>query len=100
MKLFKCLFVVIIICLSIISCDKEDNYIEVKGTIQKQGFTLYMYGTHTISTDPVGPINYAARSSNVNLDDYLNQNVIIVGYKIDGYPIDFGPDYIEVVEVK
>jgi hypothetical protein len=36
MKLFKSLFVGIIVCLLVISCDKEDGYldnIEVTGTI-------------------------------------------------------------------
>ena len=100
MKLFKSLFVgiiiIIIICLSVISCDKE-NYnpdnIEITGTIQEQGMTTYQYGTHTAS-------GYALRSSAVNLDDYVNQNVTVVGCKIDGYPVDGGPDYIEVEEIK
>ena len=96
MKLFKSLFVGLIICLSFISCDKEDDNpdnIEITGTIQEQGMTTYQYGTHTAS-------GYALRSSAVNLDDYVNQNVTVVGYKIDGYPVDGGPDYIEVEEIK
>jgi hypothetical protein len=96
MKLFKSLFVVILICLSVISCDKEDgnpDNIEITGTIQEQGITTYQYGTHTVS-------GYALRSNAVNLDDYVNQNVTVVGYKIDGYPVDGGPDYIEVQEIK
>jgi hypothetical protein len=36
----------------------------------------------------------------VNLDDYVNQNVTVVGYKIHGYPVDSGPYYIEVEEIK
>jgi hypothetical protein len=36
----------------------------------------------------------------VNLDDHINQNITVVGYKIDGYPVDGGPDYIEVEEIK
>jgi hypothetical protein len=96
MKLLKSLFVGIIICLSVISCDKENgnpDNIEITGTIQKQGITSYQYGTHTIS-------GYALRSTSVDLDNYINQNITVVGYKIDGYPIDGGPDYIEVEEIK
>jgi hypothetical protein len=96
MKLFKSLFVGMVICLSVISCDKEDgslDNIEIAGTIQEQGITTYQYGTHTVP-------GYALRSSAVNLDDYINQNVTIVGYKIDGYPLSGGPDYIEVEEIK
>jgi len=96
MKVFKLLFVVIIICLSVISCNKDNsdpNPVEVTGTIQKQGITTYQYGTHTIS-------GYALRSSSVTLDNYVNQNVTVVGYKIEGYPVDGGPDYIEVEKIK
>ncbi|MDC3286010.1 hypothetical protein OAU94_06165 [Flavobacteriaceae bacterium] len=96
MKLLKSLFIGIIICLSAISCDKDDvnpESIEITGTIQKPESTTYQYGTHTIS-------GYALRSSSITLDDYINQNVTVVGYKIDGYPVDGGPDYFEVEEIK
>ena len=96
MKLLKSVFVGILICLSTISCDKDDtkpNSVEIVGTIQKQEITTYQYGTHTIS-------GFALSSSSIALDDYINQNVTIVGYKIDGYPVDGGPDYIEVEEIK
>ena len=67
--------------------------IEISGTIQSQGITTYQYGTHTVS-------GYALRSSSVNLDDYINRNVKVVGHKIDGYPVDGGPEYIDVQEIK
>ena len=51
-----------------------------------------MYGTHVIS-------GYALRSNTILLDNYINYNVTIVGYKIDGYPVDGGPDYIEVTDI-
>jgi len=98
MKLFKSLFVgiIVIMCLSFISCAKEkDNTdtIEITGIIQEQGITTYQYGTHTVS-------EYALRSNAVNLDNYVNQDVTVVGYKIHGYPVDGGPDYIEVERIK
>lgn len=96
MKLFSLLFVGTIICLSVLSCDKAPikmDKIEITGTIQKQGITTYQYGTHTLS-------GYALRSSTLNLDNYINQNVTVVGYKIDGYPIEGGPVFIEVEKLK
>ena len=96
MKLFKSLSLITILCLSVISCGKDvdtvDN-IEITGEIQKQIITTYQYGSHTIS-------GYALRSSSVILDDYINQNVTVVGHKIDGYPVDGGPLYIEVEKIK
>ena len=96
MKLLKSLFAGIMICLTVLSCDKENSNpdnIEITGTIQKQGITSYQYGAHTIS-------GHALRSNSVDLDNYINQNITVVGYKIEGYPIDGGPDYIEVEEIK
>jgi len=96
MKTIKSLFFGILICLWAISCNKDNgnsNSIEITGTIQKQGITTYQYGTHTIS-------EYALTSSAVNLDSYINQNVTVIGYKIEGYPVDSGPDYVEVERIK
>ena len=96
MKTLKIIFFGTVICLSVISCRKGHNNldsIEVSGTIQKQEMTTYQYGTHTIS-------GYALRSSSISLDDYINQSVTIVGKKNEGYPIDGGPDYLEVELIK
>ena len=96
MKLLKSLFIGLIICLTAVSCNKDGlnpNCVEITGTIQEQGITTYQYGTHTIS-------GYALRSNSVTLDDYINQYVTVVGHKINGYPVDGGPDYIEVEEIK
>jgi|TARA_B110000259_G_scaffold79470_1_gene93064 hypothetical protein len=95
MKLFKSLFIGIT-CLLIVSCDKEDlnpDNIEITGIIKEQDMTTYQYGTHTLS-------GYALRSNTVSLDDYVNQNVTIVGYKVNEYPVDGGPYYIEVEKIK
>ena len=73
-------------------CDNISGLCEITGTLQKQGITYYMYGTHVIS-------GYALRSDLVSLDDFINLNVTIIGYKIDGYPVDGGPVYIEVTDL-
>lgn len=96
MKVFKSLFIGTVICLSIISCSSAKNSpetFEVTGTIQEQGITIYQYGTHTIS-------GYAIKSSTIKLDNYINKNVTILGKKIEGYPVDGGPDFIEVEKIK
>lgn len=98
MKLLKPLIIGIIICLVTISCNEnastaDGDSIEITGTILKQGITTYQYGTHTIA-------GVALRSSAISLDDYVNQNVTVVGFKIDGYPIEGGPDFIEVESIK
>lgn len=58
-----------------------------------------MYGTHVLTNDH-GQTLYALKSSSVKLDDYIDKNVEISGSKIEGYPIDGGPEYIEVSKIK
>jgi len=94
---FRILSIMLILSLFFSSCNKDDlqinESIEISGTLEKQGVTTYMYGTHTLS-------GYALRSSSLDLDDYLNQDITVVGHKVDGYPVDGGPEYIEVEKVK
>ena len=91
----KKLILLVSILILILSCEKNMTIsipVELTGLIQKQGVTSYMYGTHVIS-------GYALRSNTILLDNYIDYNVTIVGYKIDGYPVDGGPDYIEVTDI-
>lgn len=69
--------------------------ITATGTIQKQGITTYMYGTHVLLDDN-GRTVYALRSDNIDLNKYINRKVTIRGYLVNGYPIDFGPHYLNV----
>jgi len=69
------------------------NNVEVSGVLEELGITTFQYGTHTIG-------GYALRSSSVSLDDFVGQSVTVVGTKIAGYPVDGGPEYLDVTEVK
>lgn len=84
-----------------ISCSNkaEVRAIKAKGAIQAQGITTYMYGTHVLKDDE-GKTVYALRSSSVTLDDYVGKDVEIVGSKVEGYPVDGGPDLLEVSKIK
>ena len=92
MKQYKFILFNFLICISIISCNKKNN-IKITGTIYKQGITTYQYGTHVIK-------NYALRSNSIDLDLYIDSVITVVGDKIDGYPVEGGPDYIEVKKIK
>jgi len=70
---------------------------EFQGLLKQQGITTYQYGTHTISNDS---ITYALKSSTVNLDSYIDKRVTIKGTRVDGYPIENGPDFIDVKELR
>jgi hypothetical protein len=69
------------------------------GVIQKQGPTIYQYGTHKLVSDK-GETIYALTSDSINLDLYIGKKVELQGDKIQGYPISGGPDYIEVKKIK
>jgi hypothetical protein len=73
--------------------------ITATGVVQKQGITTYMYGTHVMRDNDAHKF-YALRSSSIDLDKYVGQNVTVKGTLVPGYPVDFGPDYLEVQSVK
>lgn len=76
--------------------EQNDTNMEVTGTIQQQGITSYQYGTHTLTNDETF---YALRSEAVNLDDFIDEEVTIKARKIEGYPLEGGPEYLLVLEV-
>ena len=100
MKIFKIIILGTLFLFGSQACQNKkiaSNQIEISGVIQKQGMTTYQYGTHTINSNDK---QYALKSSTVDLNKYLKQNVTIIGEKIAGYPIENGPEYLEVVKVK
>lgn len=74
----------------------NNDTMKVTGTIEPQGITSYQYGTHTLSNED---IFYALKSDSVDLNDYLNQEVTITAEKIEGYPVDGGPEFLLVLKV-
>lgn len=74
----------------------EKGQLSLSGTIEESGMTTYQYGTHILKGDAK---TYALRSTTIKLGDYLGKKVKVKGVKIEGYPLENGPDYIEVKEV-
>jgi hypothetical protein len=73
------------------------------GVLERQGFTSYMYGTHTI-TDASSGIRYALRSEDEGLlDSHAGQRVTVHGTLVPGYEngqIEGGPPLLEVTRVE
>lgn len=88
----------VILILFSAACNKiPETGIEITGVVEEQGITSYQYGTHTLTNDE----NYfAIKSDSLDLDAYLNMEVTVRAYKIEGYPVDGGPEYLNVVEIK
>lgn len=86
-----------ILIVALNSCSKSDQSISFTGKIEKQGMTTYQYGTHTISN---GTSTYALRSSAIKLENFEGKNTTITAKKIAGYPIEGGPDFLEVTKAE
>jgi hypothetical protein len=69
------------------------------GIIKGHGTTSYMYGTHVLVNDN-GNTLYALRSNNIDLDRHVGRKVKVSGYLIKGYPIDGGPDFLDVESIE
>ena len=80
------------------TCSKQSAAgVEFRGLLEKRGITTYQYGTHVISDTKK---TYALRSELVVLDAYVGKTVTVKGVKIPGYPVDGGPEFLEVSEVQ
>lgn len=79
---------------------KDSNttkHVTATGTIQKLGMTTYQYGTHTLKAENK---TYALKASGINLDLYLDRKVTIKGKKVAGYPLEGGPELVDVTLIK
>lgn len=78
---------------------KEKNaagVVQLNGKIEKLEMSSFQYGTHVLEK---GKKLFALKSTKVNLDDYVNKEVSLKGIKVAGYPVENGPDYIDVKEI-
>jgi hypothetical protein len=104
MYLFKCYrnwLLLMFVVLSVQSCFADvantgiAGEVTVNGKLKKQGITVYMYGDYVL-VDRNGKTVCALRQGKTNLNAYWGHKVTIKGRPIKGYPVDFGPPYIEV----
>lgn len=81
------------------NCDRQNSeeQMQLTGTIESQGITSYQYGTHTLKSEDEF---YALKSEHLDLDEFIGKEVTVSGSKIEGYPVDGGPNYILVTKVK
>lgn len=76
---------------------ENGNYeFQGKGEIKELRASAWQYGTHTIYIDNK---LYALKSDNINLYKYNKKYVTIWGNKDEKYPIDGGPEYINVKRI-
>ncbi|MCD0490142.1 hypothetical protein LPB86_18015 [Pedobacter sp. MC2016-14] len=85
----------------ITGCSSKKNIAQVdtitlSGKVEQLGMTTFQYGTHLLN---VPGKTYALKSSKLDLNKYIDQSVTIKGTKTPGYPIEGGPELIEVLEI-
>ncbi|SDG52932.1 hypothetical protein SAMN05421827_107193 [Pedobacter terrae] len=83
-------------CSSMKNAEKTGT-LTASGTIEKLGMTTFQYGTHLLKADNK---TYALKSETINLDTYVDKKVTIKGKKVAGYPVDGGPELVDVTSVK
>lgn len=82
-------------CCSMKNTGDKSNLV-ITGEIIPLGITTFQYGTHMINAENK---SYALKSIKIKLDDYINKSVIIKGKKLAGYPLEAGPELIEVSDI-
>lgn len=96
----KPVYCILLLGLLLAGCKKSKDTIigdvTVTGILKAQGATYYMYGTYTIENDNEF---YALNSKTINLYQYKGKTVTITGNKVAGYPVDGGPDLVNVLSV-
>lgn len=98
----KKLFLLFTITAVLTSCSTvrkpvDSGQVQLQGTLEATGMTTYQYGTHTLTA---AERSYALKSSQVDLKVYEGKKVSIKGTKVAGYPVENGPDLIQVTAVK
>ncbi len=78
-----------------------------EGETEGDGFTgvlkileasYFQYGTHTLESEN-GELLFALKSDDLNLDPYHGLMVKVNGDLISGYPVDGGPEYLDVTAI-
>lgn len=90
------IFVAGISSCSSVKNNPDTNLITLRGTVEEMGMTSFQYGSHKIKT---ADMTYALRSAKIPLSDYTDKQVTLKGTKVSGYPMEGGPELIEVVEI-
>ncbi|MDT0687707.1 hypothetical protein [Autumnicola psychrophila] len=71
--------------------------LRITGVVQASGITSYQYGTHTLTSEEK---SYALKSTNIDLSKYEGETVKISAEKIKGYPVENGPEFLNVQKIE
>src|SRR5690349_8351539 len=93
----KFFFVILTVIAALSGCSvkrtSQSAHVSLVGTVEKLGMTTFQYGTHLLKT---ANKSYALKSERVNIDKYAGKSVRLEGKVVDGYPVENGPQLIDV----
>lgn len=97
----KKIILLFVIGLAITGCSTvksggDTKLLVLNGKVEALGMSTFQYGTHTLSS---AEKTYALKSDKVDLKTYEGKMVILKGVKVAGYPVDGGPELIDVQEI-
>lgn len=97
----KKVIIMFLACITLASCavhkPTTTNTVQLSGTIEPLGMSTFQYGTHLIKSSG---ITYSLKSNKVNLDSFSGKVVTLIGTKVNGYPVENGPELVDVVSVQ
>ena len=99
MKFIKFIFIIAVLLLSCSSPNEPNLHIISSGIIKKIEISAWQYGTHTLNDKDGKPL-FALKSSTKDLNAYNDVKVSVLGISIEGYPVDGGPEYLDVIAIK
>lgn len=79
--------------------NKPAQGVTASGLLLEQGVSTYQYGTHVLN-DKDGKTIYALKSETIKLNMYIGKQVELQGIPVEGYPLEGGPEYLEVIKIK
>jgi hypothetical protein len=97
----KKIVLLLIVGLAIAGCANvkpaaDKSLVVLSGKLEALGMSTFQYGSHILNS---GGKTYALKSAKVNLKSYEGKEVIVKGLKVAGYPVDGGPEFLDVQEV-
>lgn len=78
--------------------EDESHSFNYAGLLEPIEVSVWQYGTHTLTTTE-GEF-YAVKSDNIDLNKYNNKDVLVDGELISGYPLDSGPEFLDIKDIQ
>ena len=100
----KKLLFLILTCIALTACsstdaiERESHSFNYAGVIEPIEMSIWQYGTHTLTTN--GGDLYAVKSDTIDLNEYNNKSVQVEGEVIEGYPVDSGPEFLDIKSIQ